>query len=250
MYREKYIKYKNKYLELKNQHGGFDPMTFLNLLLLTGLGYIVINDIQQNKQVVTKMPASAFLYVNEEKLEKKINDFIGKNNLKWEPYIEFLSQLDSKEVIVAMTILENKNKKEYEEIMNSRNEMLKTEEDKLKNLEEALKEKLLHIKGVNILNSDEKVKMGEMVERKERVDSFMKEGSTFVKLLDFFVKCPTKIDYELIRELVKTLYRSDYDRMMKEKREIIDEDNEKNGRKLKDLEQPLIEKFTLDKVEY
>jgi hypothetical protein len=89
-----------------------------------------------------------------------------------------------------------------------------------------------------------------MVERKERVDAFMKEGSTFVKLLDFFVKCPTKIDYELIRELVKTLYRSDYDRMMKEKREIIDEDNEKNGRKLKDLEQPLIEKFTLDKVEY
>ena len=250
MYREKYIKYKNKYLELKNQHGGFEPMTFLNLLLLTGLGYIVINDIQQNKQTVAKMPASAFLYVNEEKLEKKINDFIGKNNLKWETYIEFLSQLDSKEVIVAMTILENKNKKEYEEIMNSRNEMLKTDEDKLKNIEEALKEKLLHIKGVNILNSDEKVKMGEMVERKERVDAFMKEGSTFVKLLDFFVKCPTKIDYELIRELVKTLYRSDYDRMMKEKREIIDEDNEKNGRKLKDLEQPLIEKFTLDKVEY
>jgi len=250
MYREKYIKYKNKYLELKNQNGGFEPMTFLNLLLLTGLGYIVINDIQQNKPVVAKMPASAFLYVNEEKLEKKINDFIEKNNLKWETYIEFLLQLDSKEVIVAMTILENKNKKEYEEIMNSRNEMFEKNKDKLNEIEEALKEKLLHIKGVNILKPEEKEKMGEMVERKERVDAFMKEGATFVKLLDFFVKCSTKIDYELIRELVKTLYRSDYDRMMKEKREIIEEDKEKGGRKLEDLEQPLIEKFTLDKVEY
>lgn len=239
MYHEKYIKYKNKYLELKTQFGGVEPMTLMNLLLLTGLGYIMMSDIQEGKDVACKSPASAFLYVNEEDLGKKIDIFIAKNTLIWEEYINFLSQLDSKEVIVAMTILENKNKREYDQIMNSRQDMLTNNKEKLDKIEEDLKEKLLHIKGVDIIPEQRKVVDIRLKEVKDRVEEFMKGGATYEKMIDFFLSFNSKIDYETAKELIKELHRSDYDR-------LIDASNKlKENGELDQVNKPLIAKFNL-----
>ena len=239
MYHEKYIKYKNKYLELKNQFGGLEPMTLMNLLLLTGLGYIMMNDIQEGKEPSCKSPASAFLYVNEEDLGKKIDTFIAKNTLIWEEYINFLSQLDSKEVIVAMTILENKNKKEYDQIMNSRKEMLTNNKVKLDKIEEDLKEKLLHISGVDIIPEDRKIADIRLKEVKDKVEQFIKEGATYTKMIDFFVSFDSKIDYETAKRFITELYRSDYDRFVKESKEL------KIAGKLDEINKPLVDKFNL-----
>jgi hypothetical protein len=244
MYREKYIKYKNKYLELQNQFGGLDPMTFMNLLLLAGLGYVTMNDIQEGKTVVCKSPASAFLYVNEDDLSKKITEFIAKNALIWEEYINFLSQLDSKEIIVAMTILENKNHKEYKQIMDSRNDMRTQNPDKLNQIESDLKEKLLHITGVAILPEKTKEYNQRLSEIRTKVDQFATNGITYTKMIDFFVSFNSKIDYDDAKKYIKELYRGEYDKLNEEYKKLKEEG------KLEEVNKPLVDKFNLGQYDY